>query len=99
MKGSIIVSDCWKACINLEKHGYEHRLVNHSKEFVNNYGYHTNKIEGHWRQAKRKLPPFSVRKISFSSHLLEFLWHDKHVKGKDLFSMFLSDVKKIYSEF
>ena len=31
--GTTIVSDCWKAYSNLEKHGYVHRTVNHSKEF------------------------------------------------------------------
>jgi hypothetical protein len=72
-KGTTIISDCWKAYINLEKHGYEHRLVNHSKQFVNSEGFHTNKIEGHWRKAKSKMPCFGVRKITFSSHLAEFL--------------------------
>ena len=33
--GTIIVSDCWKAYSKLETHGYEHRTVNHSREFVN----------------------------------------------------------------
>ena len=49
--GTIIVSDCWKAYYNLEKYGYTHRTVNHSKEFVNIDAYdgdHINKIEGHW---------------------------------------------------
>ena len=36
--------------INLEKYGYKHKTVNHSKEFVNEEGDNTNKIEGHWRQ-------------------------------------------------
>lgn len=97
-KGTTIISDCWKAYINLEKNGYEHRLVNHSKEFVNSEGFHTNKIEGHWRQAKSKIPCFGVRKILFSSHLAEFLWRYEN-KGKDLFSTFIADVKKIYRDF
>lgn len=63
--GTIIVSDCWAAYNKLENHGYTHKTVNHSKEFVNEDGDHTNKIEGHWRQAKAKLPTFGVRKISF----------------------------------
>ena len=50
--GTTIVSDCWKGYINLEKHGYVHKTVNHSVEFVNDEGFHTNKIEGHWRQMK-----------------------------------------------
>ena len=73
-KGTTIISDCWKAYCNLEKHGYKHLQVNHSKEFVNKDGDHTNKIEGHWRQAKSKFPAFGVRKHMFSSYLAEFLW-------------------------
>ncbi len=96
--GTTIISDRWKAYCNLEKHGYEHRLVNHSKEFVSQEGFHTNKIEGHWRQAKSKLPSFGVRKNLFSSHLAEFLWRYEN-KGSDLFSKFINDVKKIYSDF
>ena len=93
--GTIIVSDCWKAYYNLEKYGYTHRTVNHSKEFVNIDGDHTNKIEGHWRQAKAKLPKFGVRKQYFSSYLAEFMW--RHVnRDKDLFEQFLITVRKVY---
>ena len=58
--GTIIVSDCWKAYHNLPKYGYQHRTVNHSKEFVNSHGDNTNKMEGQWCQTKVKLPPFGV---------------------------------------
>ena len=44
---SIIVSDCWKGYIDLSKYGYVHETVNHSPEFVNHTGGHTNKIKGH----------------------------------------------------
>lgn len=83
--------------INLEKHGYKHVTVNHSKEFVNAEGDHTNKIEGHWRQAKAKFPAFGVRKNVFSSYLAEFMWRYEH-KGEDLFDVFLKDARKIYSD-
>ena len=94
--GTIIISDCWKAYCNLEKHGYTHRTVNHSQELVNEQGDSTNKMEGHWRQAKVKLPPFAVRKHHFSSYLAEFMWRYKH-REDDLFEIFLGDVKKLYS--
>ena len=42
-----------------------HRTVNHSIEFVKDSGDSTNKIEGHWRHAKVKMPPFGVRKHHF----------------------------------
>ena len=56
----------------------------------------TKKIEGHWRQAKVKLPPFGVRKHHFSSYLAEFMWRYTN-KNKDLFAVFLEDVKKVYA--
>ena len=76
--GIVIISDCWKAYCNLEKHGYTHRTVNHSQEFVNEEEDSTNKIEGHWRQAKVKPAPFGVRKHHFSSYLAEFMWRYKN---------------------
>ena len=85
--GTIIISDCWKAYCNLEKYGYTHLTVNHSKEFVNAAGHSTNKMEGHWRQAKAKLPPFGVRKHQFSSYLAEFMWRYMN-RDKDLFEKF-----------
>lgn len=95
LPGTTIVSDCWKAYVNLEKNGYIHKTVNHSKEFVNEEGDHTNRIEGHWRQAKCKLPPFGVRKHFFSSYLAEFIWRYKH-KEDDLFVSFWDEVRKVY---
>ena len=44
-KGTTIISDCWRDYCNLEKHGHVYDTVNHSKEFVNQNGDHTNKIE------------------------------------------------------
>ena len=43
--GTIIISDRWKAYCNLEKYGYIHLTINHSKEFVNVAGHSTNKME------------------------------------------------------
>ena len=94
--GTVIISDCWKAYCNLEKYGYRHFTVNHSKEFVNAAGQSTNKMEGHWRQAKAKLPPFGVRKHHFSSYLAEFMWRYMN-REEDLFQKFLEAAKKIYS--
>ena len=53
----------------------------------------TNKMEGHWRHAKVKMPPFGVRKHHFSLYLAEFMWRYRNKKNY-LFEMFLQDVKK-----
>ncbi|XP_044167485.1 uncharacterized protein LOC122951546 [Acropora millepora] len=93
--GTVIVSDGWKAYANLWKHGYIHKTVNHSIEFVNKEGFHTNKIEGHWRQMKAKLPTHGRKKEHYSSYLAEFKWRYVH-RGEDLWKVFLDDVKRIY---
>ena len=93
--GTTIVSDCWKGYVNLSKHGYIHKTVNHSVEFVNEEGFHTNKIEGHWRQMKTKLPTHGRKKEHYSSYLAEFKWRYIH-SGEDLWKVFLNDIKKIY---
>ena len=61
-QGTTIVSDCWKGYVNLKKYGYEHKIVNHSVEFVSPEGYDTNKIEGHWRQMKVSVPTHGRKK-------------------------------------
>ena len=93
--GTVIVSDGWKAYANPGKHGYIHKTVNHSIEFVNKEGFHTNKIEGHWRQMKAKLRPHGRKKEHHSSYLAEFKWRYVH-RGEDLWKVFLDDVKRIY---
>ena len=70
--------------------------MNHSKEFVNKDGDNTNKMEGHWRHAKVKMPPFGVRKHHFSSYLAEFMWRYTN-RDNDLFEMFLTAIPKIYA--
>ena len=68
---ALIVSDCWKSYHNLDKYGYSHQTVNKSKEFVNEDGYNTNKMEGHWRHIKVSLPVFGTPKDKYSSYLAE----------------------------
>ena len=46
-KGSIIVSDCWRACSSLSEYVYVHRTINHSEIFVDpeDREVHTQNIE------------------------------------------------------
>ena len=73
-----------------------HQTVNHSKEFINENGNNTNKMEEHWRYMKVSLPVLGSCKDKYSAFLAEFIW--RHVnKDKDLFSTFLNDVKTPYN--
>ena len=96
LPGTTIISDYWKPYDILSEMDFVHLKVNHSIEFVNVNGDHTNKIEGHWRQAKKHLPPFGVRKALFSSHLAEFMWRYSN-NGKDLFKCIISDIATVYN--
>ena len=93
LPGTSIISDCWKGYINLEKYGYKHKTVNHSKEFVNEEGDNTNKIEGHWRQLKASLPTHGRRKYHYSTYLGKFIW--RYIHKEDLFWV-LNDAKQLY---
>lgn len=59
-------------------HGYVHRIVNQSKEFVDEDGDNTNKIEGHGSQVMCKMPKFEVRKHIFSLYLTDFIRRYMH---------------------
>ena len=95
VEGSIIWTDSWKAYNRLSRCNFQHATVNHKREFKTVDGVHTNKIEGHWRQAKRCMPECGVRKTMFSSYLAEFIWRYRN-HGKDLFQEFVKDVVSIY---
>ena len=88
------ISDYWKAYDILEDIDYTHLKVNHSIEFKNSDGDHTNKIEGHWRHAKTSFPSFGTTKTQFESYLASFMWRYQN-KGKDLFMQFISDVASL----
>ncbi|KII61949.1 hypothetical protein RF11_06958 [Thelohanellus kitauei] len=55
-RGSIIISDCWKAYNELSECGYIHLTVNHSQNFIDRQDrfIHTQKIENFWRWAKNR---------------------------------------------
>ena len=86
-----MISDCWKAYDILSEKDYNHMKVNHSIEFVNENGDHTNKIKGHWRHAKLLLPSFGARKHMFASYLGEFMWRYEK-KEEDLFMEIIKSI-------
>ena len=94
--GTTIISDFWKPYDILGEIGYEHLKVNHSIQFVNDDGDHTNKIEGHWRVAKASLPRFGVKKEFYSSYLASFIWKYLN-KDKNQFTEFIKVISHVYN--
>ena len=76
--GSIIRSDCWGACNDIDiQEGYEciHESVNHHKWFRDPCtGVHTNNIEGTWHALKRKTPERKRTKRQTQGCTFEFIF-------------------------
>lgn len=97
-KGSVIHSDCWKSYHCLNKIGYKHKTVNHSKMFKNyRTGACTNKIESEWRHAKCSVPSYGIHKGMHEGYLSEFLWKRKY-HDKDLFLTFIKHLNYCYTQ-
>ena len=76
--GSTIQSDKWAAYRGLNKLGYKHITVNHSKHFKDpKTGACTNRIESDWRHAKVSMPRYGVKKGQHATYLAEFMWRRK----------------------
>ena len=92
--GSVIHSDSWKAYNGLDKLGYAHSTVNHSKEFVAEDGTHTQRIEAQWRAVRRYFCPGGRRHANMADYLVEYMWRRKClVKGTDPFKSLIMMLK------
>jgi transposase-like protein len=73
LPGSIIYTDLWKGYGGLERMGFQHMTVNHSKTFVDpETGVCTNTIEGTWAGLKMSISP-RARTSSCDLQLWEFI--------------------------
>src|SRR5579859_788310 len=94
---STIITDCWRACMCLQKYGFKHHQVNHSIEFVNSQGKHTQRIEAIWRCLKieSRQGGKEFRK-HLPMHLAVYWWrYDLRKSGKDPFSSLLDIFKDL----
>lgn len=74
--GTEIHTDCWKGYLNLKDHGYVHKTVNHTIEFVNSEtGAYTQNIELFWRWMREEMSRWCVsrkfRRLSNSYGVVE----------------------------
>ena len=96
--GSIIHSDCWKAYHDIEKYGYTHVTVNHSKDFIDRKSAAcTNGIESDWRHAKVTMPRYGVHRGMHAGYLAEFMWRRLHMDD-DRFITLINDINNAFSK-
>jgi len=76
--GSTVYSDTWKGYTGIATKGYVHRMVDHSKEYVNK-GVHINGLEGFWGYLKRQLASKGgIRRERLGLYLSEYVWRYNH---------------------
>ena len=78
---SIIITDGWLAypsaikLINANHNAnFTHSIVNHSKNFVEKDGTHTNHVEGTWSGVKQNISARHMRINVINGKLIEFIW-------------------------
>ena len=80
--GSVIHTDGWgayKALGKIEGYNYSHDFVEHTHEFKNKKGTHTNTIEGAWQaKFKRVIPNQHYNKYALPGQLMKQIWNDQH---------------------
>lgn len=82
--GSTIYTDKWRGFGDLGLNGYKHYSINHSEEYVDKRGNHTNGIESFWSFAKRRTMKFNgIHTTTFPLHIkeCEFRFNNKDVAG------------------
>jgi hypothetical protein len=72
---------------------YEHISVNHSKEFVDEEGNHTNNMEATWRTVKMKVPSRKRNHNILQEHLFEVMWRNQNVG--DIWQSLLIALKEV----
>ncbi|KAK3916690.1 putative transposase-like protein, partial [Frankliniella fusca] len=97
-QGSIIWTDGWAAYKGLDKFGYTHHTVNHSKEFKSADGTCTNGVEGYWSRLKQFCRHTNVLKSKLlAEHIDEFMYR-QHFRGTESFKFmtFISHMREKY---
>ena len=91
---SEIHTDSWRGYLGLERLEYQHKMVNHSVEFVAPDGSHTQTIESQWRNLRRKFSRGGIRHETIPEHLIEHVWRrELRRKNQDPFLALLELLK------
>ena len=51
--GTLVVTDGFKSYVPACRNKYQHKIVNLTKGFINEQGFHTNEVENLWKQIKK----------------------------------------------
>lgn len=71
---SILHTDKWRGYMGLGDYFMDHKVVNHSREFIADDGTHTQRIESLWRDLRRRFSPGGRRHEHIPEILDEYAW-------------------------
>ena len=94
--GSTIYSDTFRPYFTLNQFGYQHQMVNHSREFVSEDGVCTNTIECLWGEIKADLKirrGYNAQQISL---VLDEFMYRREFREDDIFEKILEHIADKY---
>ena len=96
-EGATIYTDCWRAYLALSSHGYTHRTVNHSRNFVDpDTGAHTQNIERLWRDIRCEVPRFGRKTEHFEGYLAEAQFKVMYRDPAECVHKFIEAISALY---
>jgi len=99
LPGSTIFSDEWSSYSTVRNlPGFRHLTVNHSLHFVDPItGAHTQNIECHWKNAKRRNKKHhGTHRQMVESYLCEWMWRQRHKDVPDKFLLMLEHIGRYF---
>lgn len=96
-KGSILITDEWKAYAGLKKN-YDHVVINHKSNEYTKDGFHTNSIEGFWSLLKRGI--YGIYHQASPKHLHRYCdefahrYNSRKLKDNDRFDISLANIDR-----
>ena len=93
---SVIISDGWKAYNSIGSEGYEHKVVNHSENFVDPHDpeTHTQTVERLWRDIKEWTRRPGMKSVYFEQYFGRYLFLKAH--PEDAVHQFFLEAGKLY---
>jgi hypothetical protein len=94
--GTTIITDKWGGYINLRRLGFDHKVINHSENFVdpNDSTIHTQRIESRWSAFKRFLRKKGTNyKNKLNEYMLEYLYRKTNA---NVFEAIITDISLQY---
>jgi len=94
-----IVSDGWSSYAKLKDRGFNHKVVIHEREFINEEGFQTNSVESIWSQLKAWINSMhGLNHLWINSYFKEFMYRYNNAGSTrgNCFKYIVNDIARFY---